>query len=163
MVAKVIQANLLEIDTKYIVHQCNCFTWVAAGLAQAVFEKFPYANIYKDRKPVGDENGKIDKPGTIIIKGNGIEQRYIINLLGQYYPGRPKYKDSQKDGFKTRKKYFFSGLKEIAKINDLDSIAFPWQIGCGIAGGNWDEYKELIDKFAIHVKDRAEVFICKPD
>lgn len=86
-----------------------------------MFDKFPYADVYSNRT-------NPDIPGTISIKGNGVLERYIINLFGQYYPGSPKYPNSDLDGTKTREKYFHKCLLEIAKIKNLDSIAFPFKI-----------------------------------
>jgi hypothetical protein len=85
----------------------------------------------------------------------------VINMFGQVYPGPPRYPDDSTDGCLARKKLFFSCLKQISLIDDLSSIAFPWMIGCGLAGGDWEFYHNLIDKFADHVKSKANVFIYK--
>ena len=117
-------------------------------------EQYPYADIYSGRiEP--------DKPGTIIIKGNGTDQRFVIALLGQYYPGKSKYVDSTLDGIKAREKYFHQGLIEISKIPNLESIAIPKFVGCGAAGGNWDYYYGTIKNFAdfIFKKQKAKVII----
>lgn len=154
MAAIVITGNLLDAHTKYIAHQTNCVSQTAAHLASAVFQRFPYADIYTNRLCY-------DVPGSIEIRGNGEDERFVINMLGQYYPGKPRYPDSAKDGFKMRQRYFFSCLKEISYMSDLDSIAFPWNISCGAAGGDWGFYHGLLDKFALHVKYKADVFIYK--
>lgn len=146
MPAEIITGNLLNSDAKYIAHQANCLSSNAAHLAAAVFSKFPYADIYSERTIP-------DKPGEIKICGNGKDQRYIINLFGQYYPGRPKYPDSSKDGHKAREKYFKSCLEKISQVENLESIAFPFGIGCGAAGGNWENYKDMIDNFADQLPD----------
>ena len=69
---EIITGDLLEAKEKYIAHQCNCLTQNSAGTAKAIFDKFPYANTYERR--IKDENGEttnIDKPGTIIVLGDG--------------------------------------------------------------------------------------------
>jgi O-acetyl-ADP-ribose deacetylase (regulator of RNase III) len=143
--------DLLESKEKYIAHQCNCLTTRASNLAQSVFSKFPYADIYASRKIA-------DTPGSIIVRGNGQDQRFVINMLGQLYPGRSKYPDSSKDGFTARQRYFKSCLDKIALIPDLTSIAFPFQIGCGIAGGNWMQYRHMIKVFADQVEASVVVY-----
>ena len=65
------------------------------------------------------------------------------------------------DGSKARKRYFFQCLTHIAEIPDLKSIAFPYGIGCGLAGGSWIEYLALLEKFAVFIGDRASVSIVK--
>lgn len=156
MSATVITGNILDAKTKYIAHQTNCVTQKAAHLSAAVFQRFPYADIYSVRP-----KGQIDEPGNIVIRGDGYSERFVINMLAQVYPGKPKFPDSPKDGYKARQRYFFYCLKDIANIPDLDSITFPYGIGCGAAGGNWDFYHGLIDKFAKHLGYRADVFIFK--
>lgn len=66
----VIQGNLLEADTEYIVQQ-NCCTAVRAhGLSQIIANKWPEINPYKDRKSFKG-NWSIAKdrpePGSILV------------------------------------------------------------------------------------------------
>jgi O-acetyl-ADP-ribose deacetylase (regulator of RNase III) len=144
----IITGDLFDATEKYLVHQCNCVTNKAAHLASDMFKRFPYSDIYTSRiKP--------DKPGHIIIRGNGKDQRYVIALLGQYYPGRSKYPLSTLDGLAAREKYFYHGLLRIAKIEMLESIAFPWRIGCGSAGGDWKHYIGMLHNFAQYVGQKG--------
>ncbi len=145
----IVQGNLLDAEDQYIAHQCNCITKKAAHLSFDVFQRFPYANIYATRP-------NTDRPGTIVIKGDGVTQRYVINMLGQYYPGKPKYPNSSLDGSKIREQYFHQCLLQIYKIRDLKSIAFPYKVGCGAAGGNWNNYLGTLENFS-RFKDDAEV------
>lgn len=152
---EIIEGDLFETDAKYIAHQCNCVTNRPAHLSKKVFERYPYADIYTGRK-------EPSKPGSIVIRGNGKDKRYVINILGQYYPGKVKYPSSKLDGFEARKGYFYQGLRKIQEIQGLESIAFPYGIGCGAAGGDWDFYLSLIEKFSKHTE--ADVHIYKlPD
>lgn len=78
----------------------------------------------------------------------------VIALLGQCYPGTPKYPNSDLDGFKAREKYFHKALLQVARIQDLESVAIPFGIGCGAAGGNWDHYLGIIQNFEKYVKEK---------
>ena len=160
---KLINGDLLDIETKYIVHQCNCVSTTSGGIATDIFAKFPWANIYSHRENVSLEQLPFEdeKPGEIVIKGNGSSERYVINLMGQYYPGSPRYPESLVDGYSARISYFKQGLIKIIQLPDLESVAFPYKIGCGIAGGDWDIYDAFINLFA--KKTKAEVIICKKD
>jgi hypothetical protein len=133
--------SLLEAETKYIAHQCNCVSNKAFGLAKDIFFQYPYSNCYQQRK-------KQDIPGTINITGDGIKNRYIINMFGQIYPGKPKYPKGALDGYNARQMYFLRCLNEILKIENLESIGFNYGIGCGLAGGDWNIYYNLINNFA---------------
>ena len=86
--------------------------------------------------------------GEIIISGNGKEHRYVINMLAQYFPGKPKYPHGILDGHESRMIAFKSCLDKIAKIDNLESIGFPYMIGCNMGGGDWIEYRSLIKKFS---------------
>ena len=167
-----IQGDLFESKEKYIVHQCNCVTTRAAHLAADVFRRFPYADVYTCRDPnmqkravFDNENKQIqpeyysDKPGNIIVRGNGADQRYVIAILGQFYPGRPRYSDSRLDGVKARQSYFHQGLWKIAQVEGLESVAFPRGIGCGAAGGDWSFYRKMIKKFADYLGDGVKTVI----
>jgi len=144
MKVKVIEGNLLESNAEIICHQCNCLTKKALGLAKAIFDKYPYADAYttKQKRVVG----------TVLLCGDGKEQRYVANMYGQYYPGKRGY------GKKKRLEWFRSCLYTLKEINGK-SYAFPYGIGCGLAGGDWKEYKSAIDKFARDIK--GEVYIIK--
>ena len=136
---KTITGDLTEATEKYIVHQCNCVSHFAAGIAQTIFTAFPYANVYANRM-------EEDVPGDILICGNGKDQRYIVNLMGQYYPGGPS--ETTNDDEFARRNYFYKGLLKLAKVPNLESVAFNYRIGCGIAGGNWEWYKGTIENLA---------------
>lgn len=129
---KIIKGNLLNATEQYIIHQCNCVTDKPKGLSKAMFDKFPFANVYKNHKQ------KRSKPGTIRITQN------VVALFGQYYPGRAKYANDSKE---MRINWFRECLEQIARIANIKSCAFPFKIGCGLAGGNWDEYLKLLKDF----------------
>ncbi len=146
---EIITGDLLDSKDKYILHQTNCIsTGGAAGIAKSIFDKYPYADCYSTRT-------ETNKPGTIDIRGNGLEQRFIINLHGQYYPGRARYPLSSLDGLAAREKYFYHGLLRVALIPDLESVGLPWRAGCGLAGGDWDHYLGNITNFAQHVGEKG--------
>ena len=161
MSVKIVKGSLLEAKTKYIVHQCNCLTNRAAHLAKSMFDAFPYADIYSCRSRSVHWTESEDRPGTIDIRGNGEDQRYIINMFGQVFPGSPKFPDSKSDGSLARQEYFKKCLEKMLEIEDLESVGFPYKIGCGAAGGDWSKYEEMIRDFA-EEKD-VEVTIFKLD
>lgn len=128
---EIVTGSIIDAKEQYIAHQCNCLTNKSAGTAKAIFDAFPYANTYATRV-------EADVPGKIIVLGNGKDQRYVINMFGQYYPGKPKYPNSALDGTFIREKYFHQCLLRVSKLDGLKSIAFPWRIGCNLGGGVWE-------------------------
>jgi O-acetyl-ADP-ribose deacetylase (regulator of RNase III) len=142
MPAAVADGNLLDAPDQFIAHQCNCVTGHAAGLAAALFSRFPHADVYSGR-------AAHDVPGTIRVRGgDGTADRPVIAIFGQVYPGKPRYPNSETDGADARERHFAAALGLIAGIPGITSVAFPWEIGCGMAGGNWTRYRAIIDRFA---------------
>lgn len=142
----IVYGSILDAKEKYIAHQCNCLTTGSAGVAKLIFERFPYSDTYSSRTDA-------DVPATIKILGNGDDQRYVINMFGQYYPGKPKYPDATLDGTKTRERYFHQCLMKVINIPELESIAFPYKIGCNLAGGNWNNYFGTLENFSKYAED----------
>lgn len=140
--------DLLDASERYLCHQCNSMTTSGANLARSVFARFPHADIYKPRRYAKNLPLPGETPGNIIIRGDGHDQRFVINMIGQFYPGKPKYPDSIKDGCETRQRYFQECLEKILQISDLGSIALPYQIGCGAAGGDWRIYFFMLQQFS---------------
>ncbi len=138
---KLIEGDLLEANEQYIAHQTNCVTvGKAAGLAEKIFNKYPYSDVYTSRV----DNSS---PGSISIHGDGVKSRYIINMYAQYYPG--KFNNLfEKDTQQQREGYFLQSLEEISRISNIKSIAMPYEIGCGLAGGKWESYLNMLQDFA---------------
>ena len=154
----IIEDSIFNSTEQYIAHQCNSISHGAGGLAYSLFRQYPYANIYSNRTGP-------DTPGDILIKGNGLDQRYVINMIGQYYPGCGSKishaNDKFPDGADDRKGYFQQCLDRIALIDNLESIAFPYKIGCDLAGGDWNVYSEMLENFTERLKDKVKVVIFK--
>ena len=136
-----VTGDLLECKAQAIVHQTNCISRNAKGLAKAIFDRWPECDVYKNRS----SDVLIGKISTCETR----EEKFtVINLFGQISPGNPGGKTDSKE---KRLDYFKSGLAEIScfvKEAKIQSIAFPENIGCGYGGGNWEEYKECIELFA---------------
>lgn len=129
--------NILEADENIIAHQCNCVTKTGAGLSKLIYDKYPNSNIYINRV-------NADIPGTNkIIETNG---KKIVNMLAQYKPGKPYGNEN-----KIKRLNWFKSCLNNLDVDEGDKIAMPYLIGCGLAGGNWEEYYKLL---SIWVKDK---------
>lgn len=133
--------DLLEISPKkaqVIAQQCNCSSRKGKGLSKDIANKFPHADFYSKR-----ENPS--KPGTIEVRGSGKKERFVMALYAQREPGRAKDDDTSEQ----REEWFAECLERIPrKYKKIKSIAFPRGIGCGLAGGNWENYERLICDWA---------------
>lgn len=143
------EANLLEATEEYIVQQNCCTAIRAQGLSAAIAAKWPECNPYSSRKPFAPRlnwaaDPDRDTPGTIRILGGR-----VICAFAQYKHGSGKDPSSivYPDDKESRCVYFQQCLEKIAELAPK-SLAFPYGIGCGLAGGNWSVYSAMINDFA---------------
>lgn len=128
------KGNLLSAKEKVIAHQVNCFG-AAAGLAAAIFRKWPIAE--SDYQQLVKRVPGKALLGMSQLTGQQRDGHIICNLFGQYEPGadyRPE-----------RLKSALEMLGNTARIMNW-SVALPHGLSCGIAGGNWDEVLQIIEK-----------------
>mmetsp|Transcript_14952 Transcript_14952/g.45725 ORF Transcript_14952/g.45725 Transcript_14952/m.45725 type:complete len:317 (-) Transcript_14952:141-1091(-) len=145
-----------------IVQQCNCVGCDCRGLAQAIAEQLPYGCPYKARQRMPPLNrfavpNDRPSPGTISVHwppapGTG---PIVINFFSQWEMG-PALKYNRvsapagvQDSAEQREVWFKECLNALGEHEHLpDSVAFPHQIGCGLAGGSWNAYERMIRQFA---------------
>ena len=139
----IIEGDLLESKETFIAHQCNCVSTDSKGFAKTIFSKYPFSNSYTKR--IRGKKETYSEPGSIEIFNNG--EKCIINMYAQYYPSASKYSNDTKT---KRIEWFINCLDNISKISDIKSkiIAMPFHIGCGLAGGDWNVYYNIIEEFA---------------
>lgn len=142
-----VEGDLLDFECQYIAHQCNCVSVGSAGIAAAIFKKYPESNTYLKH----DEQRSV--PGTIDVIGR------VINMYSQYYPGHARY-NNDTDG--KRRKWFKKCLFEISKIDGIESVAFPYKIGCNLAGGNWNENRKMLENFS-KINPEIDVFVVRKE
>lgn len=128
--------DLLLANVQYIAHQTNCTTRGASGLAKAMFEKFPDSNTY-----ITGENKNM--MGKISVHGK------VINMYAQEVVDTKPSRERRSQRFK----WFQQCLDAIGNMEGVKSIAFPFKIGCGLAGGNWRLYYAAICDFATKNED----------
>ena len=147
---KIVNGDLLDSDCQYIAHQCNCYSRRGAGLASAIFKAFPWADVYSNRSGRGNDASLF---GSITIHGDQrVNRRYVINIYGQLKPGKPS---PGRDSAASRLEAFSKALDQIAELPELKSIGLPFGIGCGLAGGDWNEYESLLKDFAERIGERG--------
>jgi uracil-DNA glycosylase len=123
----------ITTNAKFLCNLCDCTSIGNKGddLVKNVFIKFPYSNCYIDRISTR-------KPtlGTINIKGDGKENRYVVNFFDKFYPGTSKYPN---DNVSKRLEWFVECLEKMLDIDDVISVAFPTTIS--------DKYIDKIKDF----------------
>lgn len=139
---KQINGDLLEIKEGVILHQVNTKA-VTGGLAGALRRQWPQAfqPYLQACQMHNDPRGVITVAGACILGSQVDDGKRIViaHIFGQISPGP-----------NTDMKLVDAALAEFAKkygTNGNDRPVYaPFQMGCGLGGGNWDDYKEALFK-----------------
>lgn len=133
------KGNIFEGFCDIICHQVNCQGVMGSGIAKEIKDRFPvvyyeYRQTYKKKQNLLGNIDVVD-----VCKG----QRYIINMYSQdnYLPRGIRHTDY--DAFRKClskiKEYFYDKRTTV-------SIGFPYKIGCGLGGGDWDVIQSIINE-----------------
>lgn len=144
--------DLTSITKGYIMHQVNCQNVMGAGVAKALYTKYPEIkeNYHQIVDQYPDPKDRLGIIQLVPIQNN--PNLKIFNSFTQLNYG---------NSFKTNKVYtdeekLMNNLSQFDKKAKLDNIPayVPARIGCGLAGGNWDRIKQyILDNTAIHIVD----------
>lgn len=159
-----VEGDLLEAKVDVIVQQCNTKTRKAHGLSASIAKRYPYADVYRMRSGKTSNTADVTtKIGSVVMCRPRTERNetgpVVACLMAQLAPGKPgAYSsiyciDTADDSKQKRIAYFQSALDELASlVRDSDgaikTVAFPYGIGCGLAGGDWKVYSTMIEAFA---------------
>ncbi len=136
---RVIRGDLvkLAIDKEFdiIIHGCNCYCTMGAGIAKAIRDTFPEA-CDADLKT---EKGSPSKLGTISYAtvSRSDHQITIVNGYTQYH-----WKGS---GILADYDAIRSVMRHVKAKFSGERIGYP-RIGAGLAKGNWNKISKIIDE-----------------
>jgi hypothetical protein len=176
MTAIVRDGDLFENTHRYaiLVQQCNCVTTKAHGLSLDIARIFgSYANPYALRQNIHQHSNLAEpsdrpSPGTVQLLWdlNETSNPAVACVYGQWSPGAPSSKlltayplapgENRTETALLRERWFSMGLTALAGriregVHEPVTIAFPYHIGCGLAGGDWAKYTAMITGFADEV------------
>jgi len=141
---KIINGNILNAKEKTICHQVNCMGVMGGGLAKQIKNKYPEA--YREYIWILKHFGKQLGHCQLVVCHDG---RIIANLFGQDGFGTDKrytdydyLKQSFLDLLDQTKKYHLIINNEKHPLN----IAIPYNIGCGLGGGDWNTVYKIIEE-----------------
>lgn len=152
---KEVDGDLIELanngEFDIIAHGCNCFCTMGAGIAPQMAKAFGCDQFPQEHELL---SGDIRKLGNIDFRtyhyaknSDGVAKNPItvINAYTQFGPGFSHY------GKNVEPLHYRSLILCFEKINYLfkgKHIGLP-QIGCGLAGGDWEEVKKIIQRYLI--------------
>ncbi len=151
MVKTIENSSLLDVEEGIICHQVNCIGVMGAGVALQIRQKWPNAyNDYKDECSQFTQDPKklLGHVQDILVKDNLV----VANCYGQVFPGHGVMTDYNAWDIMLDK------LRDLSIFYSLD-LHFPWMVGCGLAGGDWNVMsKKINDVFG---RSLVNVFIHK--
>ena len=117
-----------------LIHGCNCFNTMKSGIAGQITREFPEASVVDSRTIRGDGS----KLGT--YSSTQTEFGVIYNCYTQFRYGRDgeRYLDYEA---------LYKALELVRNRHrfDREGLLVP-KIGCGLAGGNWNIVKTMIQE-----------------
>ncbi len=156
---KTITGDLLGVKKGFIVQQTNCVTTRGAGLAGAIEKRFKFCNVYKKRI---NKDGSVtqSEPGTyeVFVNPESDEDPVVVCLMAQFAPGSSgNYlkgyitPEGVLDTYIQRLQWFHESMSKFLHVcarNKVDfrvePVCIPYHIGCGLAGGDWKAYENLL-------------------
>jgi O-acetyl-ADP-ribose deacetylase (regulator of RNase III) len=134
------KGNLIELAKQgyfnVIVHGSNCFCRMGSGIAKAVKENFTEAFL-ADMKTIAGDYNKLGNYSFAVESINDVVSVVVINAYTQYNYGT--------DSIKLDYEALTLCLRKINKNFKHKKIGVP-QIGCGLAGGDWNIVSKIIEK-----------------
>lgn len=136
---KKIKGDLIELsiagEFDLIIHGCNCFCTMGAGIAKTVKQKFPEA--YK--ADLETKKGDKLKLGSISFAEIQVHGRKLIIVNGY----------TQFNWRGTGKKTDYDAIKKVFRIVKQNfsgsRMGYP-AIGAGLAGGDWNIISDIIEQ-----------------
>lgn len=127
-----IPGSCLDSTAPVIAHQTNCKGVMGAGVALAIRERYP--EVMAPYQAACNHENMLGKCQLIETE----DGRYIANLFGQ---------DGIGHGRQTDYDALSSALKSLVdkmKTHCLSAVSMPYNLGCGLAGGDWAVVSEIL-------------------
>ena len=131
------------------MHQVNCQDVIGAGVAKALYTKYPKIKSAFHKMAEKDSYNTPEKHFCLVQPVTITPELIILNSYSQLYFGRNKslkYTDESKLMANLRK------LDNYAKERNLPAYV-PEKIGCNLANGDWNKIKDFIE-------NETDIIIC---
>lgn len=146
---KIINGNILDMTDGIIVHQVNCKGVMGAGLALQIKNKWPVVfKEYTEHIKYRFERLKQHPLGS--INGTSVSNTSKFLMVYNFYSQDNYGRNDRQTNYEAFEKCLITLNKrfENSKI-PIGSIPvyFPYGIGCGLAGGDWEIISKMIEKY----------------
>lgn len=137
MSVNIIQGDLMKAKEDILGHQVNCQGVMGSGIAKILRDTYP--NLYPSYKQFCENYTPEELLGKCQIVTT--DSKYVANIFGQLKYGRQKVRYTDYDALKDSLRI----LKDYAMKHNL-SVALPYNIGCGLANGEWSIVEEILEE-----------------
>jgi O-acetyl-ADP-ribose deacetylase (regulator of RNase III) len=154
IVNTVITLDVTELQAPFILlHIGNNKGVMNAGVAKAIIEKWP--SVKTDYLEARFDSSHGLPLGSILVT-EVIPNGFVITMIAQNGYGRDSklylVYDALKECLNKVVPFYY-------QYQNSHNVFAPFQIGCGLAGGDWDTVREVFDK----VKEFKPIYCKKPD
>lgn len=132
---KQINGDITKVITSgYILHQVNCMSAMGAGVALALMKKWPQvrSEYMRFSKQVTKPKDLLGQVGYVRVEDN----LTVINSFTQL-----GYGNAHRTGISdTNEELLIRNIRNAAEkaASENTTVAVPYLVGCGLAGGNWE-------------------------
>ncbi len=120
-----------------IIHGCNCFNSMGAGIAAMIAKKCPEAYQVDQSTDSGSKN----KLGG--YTHYDYDEFTVINAYTQFYPGAQENEQTKEKSIYIREWAIRKSMRKIKENFSGKRLALPL-IGAGLAGGDWERIEKII-------------------
>jgi len=139
LAVKMIEGDLLNAAEVILGHQVNCQGVMGSGIARAIRAAYPHVyESYKEKCDLQADKRQLLGECQLIGTAGG---KVIANLFGQYRYGRSNQVYTNYDALRRA----LVQLKQQAMLKEA-SVALPFNIGCGLANGDWAIVSRMIEE-----------------
>ena len=139
MSIKIIKGSLLSAPlNRVLCHQVNCQGAMGSGVAKAIRQAYP--EVYEFYLSVCNYDKVLGR--TFVYYQEG--KHDVANLFAQNNFGRV--------GVFTDYDAFQSCIDDLVRIAPNRILAFPYKIGCGLGGGDWDIIIDILENIPNEVE-----------
>lgn len=134
---RVINGNIFNGTENILCHQTNCIGIMGGGIALQVRNRFP--KVFEEYQRCCLNHEPSQMLGKVQFCDTGIPNRVIANCFGQERIG---------SGLQTDYQALEKALQKVhdAAVDKNWSVSIPYNIGCGLAGGDWNIVYGIIEK-----------------
>lgn len=156
---KIVEGDILSLQSGILVHGCNCLGVMGAGIARLIKEKWP--GVYKAYRQVHEQQGLY--LGDVVAVGRpewarphpGKNRSVPLHFTAPELPPELVVANAMtQDGVRQEAgervvdydalSAAFARIKLMARDTGME-VHFPL-IGCGLAGGRWQDVAERIEQ-----------------